>query len=212
MTKRKRDSEATRTALLDAAQDVFLEHGYAGASVRRVAERAGVTHGTLYLYFRDKDDLLYQLSEELFRQLLARLRTLPRTLEPVARLREALHMILHFGLEFPGHYHIMMSMRPPHRNASSRQFGPLAEEVLGYLFDAVQRAAERGNWQVDDLQVTSHALVATVHGVIDLNRDALLDPDAARQVGEHAIHELLAGLSARPRATLQATDARESML
>jgi AcrR family transcriptional regulator len=195
MTTRKRDSEATRAALFEAAGDVFVERGYAGASIRKVAERAGVTHGTLYLYFRDKDDLLYQLSEEHFRQLLARLRTLPRTLEPVARLQEALRTILTFGLDFPGHYHIMMSMRPPHVADDSRRFGPMAEEVLGYLYDAVLRAAERGKWQLTDPQVTAHALLATVHGVVDLHRDALLDGDAARKVGDEAIVRLLAGIA-----------------
>ncbi len=48
---------ARRAAILDAALHVFAEHGYESARLDEVAARAGVAKGTLYLYFRDKEDL-----------------------------------------------------------------------------------------------------------------------------------------------------------
>src|SRR4051794_12365941 len=48
---RTRNSERTRAAILEAAAEVFEAVGYEGSSIRKVAERAGCTHGTLYLYF-----------------------------------------------------------------------------------------------------------------------------------------------------------------
>ena len=47
---RPRDERADR-AILDAALDVFAEHGYAAARLEDVAARAGVAKGTIYLYF-----------------------------------------------------------------------------------------------------------------------------------------------------------------
>lgn len=47
--------------VLAAAADVLAERGYAGMSTNRVAEAAGVSVGSLYRYFRDKDDLVEQL-------------------------------------------------------------------------------------------------------------------------------------------------------
>jgi AcrR family transcriptional regulator len=44
--------------LLDAAVAEFGAYGYHGASMARVAQRAGTAHGTVYLHFADKDDLL----------------------------------------------------------------------------------------------------------------------------------------------------------
>jgi AcrR family transcriptional regulator len=195
VTRRKRDSEVTRAAIFEAARDVFVERGYAGASMRTVARQAGVTHGTIYLYFRDKDDLLYQLGEEHFRLLLDRLRTIPRTLEPQARLREMLRTILRFGLEYPNHYHVMLSMRPPHLAGAARRFGPLAEDVLGSVFDAVRRYAERSRLDMADPRTETNVLLALVHGVVELHRDAVLDPGDAETIGEQGIDLLLAGMA-----------------
>src|SRR5579862_5502964 len=52
-----------RDALLRAAIDVFAERGYFNAQVADVARAAGVAAGTVYLYFRSKDDLLVSIFE-----------------------------------------------------------------------------------------------------------------------------------------------------
>jgi AcrR family transcriptional regulator len=51
------DRDARREAILDVAQDVFLEEGFANASMSTIAARLGGSKGTLYNYFRSKDDL-----------------------------------------------------------------------------------------------------------------------------------------------------------
>ncbi len=47
--------------ILDAATEVFAEHGFEGSSIVDVASRAGVSEGLIYKYFRDKRDLLAQV-------------------------------------------------------------------------------------------------------------------------------------------------------
>jgi AcrR family transcriptional regulator len=53
----------TLVKLLDAAVAEFSAHGYHGSRVARVAKRAGTSHGTFYVYFKDKDDLLLAVLE-----------------------------------------------------------------------------------------------------------------------------------------------------
>jgi TetR/AcrR family fatty acid metabolism transcriptional regulator len=50
-----------RALILDAATRVFAERGFFGAQVADIARRAGIAAGTVYLYFRSKDDLLISL-------------------------------------------------------------------------------------------------------------------------------------------------------
>src|ERR1700738_2444364 len=53
-----------RRRILDAAVRVFAQEGFYNAKVARIAEVAGVADGTIYLYFKSKDDLLISLFED----------------------------------------------------------------------------------------------------------------------------------------------------
>ncbi len=61
MTGRGPDKEARRQAILQAARQVFARKGYDPATLEAVAREAGLAKGTLYLYFRDKEDLFFQV-------------------------------------------------------------------------------------------------------------------------------------------------------
>jgi len=57
LTKTKLDRDARRELILDVAQGVFLEEGFANASMSTIAARLGGSKGTLYNYFKSKDEL-----------------------------------------------------------------------------------------------------------------------------------------------------------
>ena len=56
-----------RHALLEAAQGVFVNHGYHGTRVDDIVEAAGVSHGAFYRYFRNKDELAHLLAAQAMR-------------------------------------------------------------------------------------------------------------------------------------------------
>lgn len=70
------DKKLRKTNLIQAALSVFAEHGYHGATMQQVAERAGMSKGGLYEYFTSKDDLLLSTAEavieEMFQESMAR--------------------------------------------------------------------------------------------------------------------------------------------
>lgn len=77
-----------REAILRAAIDVFADRGYFNAQVADVARVAGVAAGTVYLYFRSKDDLLISIFERGMREALAEGRALVAgASDPAERLR-----------------------------------------------------------------------------------------------------------------------------
>ncbi|MCE9574102.1 MAG: TetR family transcriptional regulator [Deltaproteobacteria bacterium] len=83
-----------RDRILDAAERIFAEHGFFASRVAEIAREAGVADGTIYLYFKNKDDLLISLFEsrmERVNDLLAR--TLAQH-EPVDRLKVFIHTYL----------------------------------------------------------------------------------------------------------------------
>ena len=195
-TRRQTRGDETRQAILDAARDVFVCDGYEGASIRKVAQAAGYAHGTIYLHFRDKADLLSQLSEEQFRLLLERLRALPRSLDARARVAAALREFVRFGLDFPNHYHLMFSIRLPHlAHGDERRFGPMAEQVYSFLYDALNTAAARGVLNPSDAHADTLALIAGVHGAIELHKSGVMRRRDAETTGERLVTLLLDGLA-----------------
>jgi AcrR family transcriptional regulator len=58
---KQRRSAETRKSILEAAEDLFAEAGYANTTMREVAGRAGLSVGTIYLYYGNKEELYTEL-------------------------------------------------------------------------------------------------------------------------------------------------------
>lgn len=59
------DKLVKRTRLIDAAIDLLLEQGYAATTIQQVAEKAGVSKGAVYLYFKSKNELMLAIMDHL---------------------------------------------------------------------------------------------------------------------------------------------------
>jgi AcrR family transcriptional regulator len=68
--------QTAETALLDAAERLLIEVGYAGITTRKLAERAGVNHGLVHYYFGSIEEVLFQAMERFTARLLDRQRAL----------------------------------------------------------------------------------------------------------------------------------------
>ena len=78
-----------RTLITDAAINVFAEKGFHQARIADIAKRAGVADGTIYLYFKNKEDLLLSVFEEKMDYLLTELgNALDGISDPVERIRQ----------------------------------------------------------------------------------------------------------------------------
>jgi TetR/AcrR family fatty acid metabolism transcriptional regulator len=83
--QRRREKHAQ---ILTAAIDVFAERGFHNARIADVAKKAGVADGTIYLYFRNKEELLLTIFEEKMGQLIAGVRAaIAPVSDPMEKLR-----------------------------------------------------------------------------------------------------------------------------
>ena len=59
--KPKGEGHVRRAEILEAAERLFVECGYEGATIRKIADEVGVSSTALYMHFRDKSEILSQI-------------------------------------------------------------------------------------------------------------------------------------------------------
>lgn len=88
-SRQQRDPQATRNALLEAAEQVFLEKGYGNTSLSAIAKRAGMTKSLIHHYFSSKENLWTEVKNKRFTQYAERQMTMIEEAEPTAELLRA---------------------------------------------------------------------------------------------------------------------------
>lgn len=132
----------TRRRILDAAGSLIAETGYAGLSASAVARAAGIAQPTFYVHFRDKDDLLRTLGDELIGSLRGRLREARERVlagQGVEALRETFRIPLDVWIEHPAL--LRLHAQELHQTASpiGAMLRTLRGEVLRDLADDLAR-------------------------------------------------------------------------
>ena len=103
--RRAREKEGLREEILDAARTLFVKDGYQSVSIRKIADKIEYAPGTIYLYFRDKSEILDRICEETFAKLIVRMQAIEHdTAAPLDKLRRGLRTYIQFGLDNPNHY------------------------------------------------------------------------------------------------------------
>ncbi len=116
MSPRPDVSEKRRNQILDAATNIFNQFGLHNARVDDIAQEAGLSKGTLYWYFKSKDEIIIAILSRLFERELSKLRQLQYSNKPA---KEQLQQFLDFTIE---------DLR------SWLKFVPVAYEFLGLIF------------------------------------------------------------------------------
>jgi len=172
---RRRD---LRVAILNAARALCLSHGAGAVSARKIAARVGCSATTLYLYYRNLDDLLHHLRMEghaLLAEAFAAIDTGAPALERIRAMGRAYH---DFGLAQRGYYDLMFGARSS--TSLRREVVQREMYTLLVLRDVVKSGMDAGEIRPDlDPMVATNALWAEIHGVTALAVSGMLMQTAA---------------------------------
>jgi AcrR family transcriptional regulator len=167
--RREREKQALRQVILTAARELFVKEGYENVSMRRIAEKIEYSPTTIYLYFRDKDELLHEMCNETFALLSRKLnKILAAEGDPVEKLREGLKVYVQFGLKHPNHYYTTF-MRPFGKCKEDHPYEESkGEEAFKKLVESVAACVQAGKFRETDVMAISQSLWMTVHGITSL--------------------------------------------
>lgn len=106
--KRRGEGHTRREEILAAAKALFLEEGYGATTIRKIAERVGVSAPALYLYFKDKDEIMLALCDQTFGHLIELFQGIECVdCSPRDRLRQMGEAYIKFGLAHVGEYRLI---------------------------------------------------------------------------------------------------------
>jgi AcrR family transcriptional regulator len=167
--KPKGEGHARRAEILAAAERIFVEHGYEGATIRKIADEVGLSSTALYMHFTEKGEILHEICREAFTSLLELNQAIvSEPGGPVERLQRMLRAYIDFGFANPNAYRLIYMTRP----AELRHGAMLAAQELGAdlyrSFEVVVEAAEAAGRLRGDARTTAQALWAGCHGVVSL--------------------------------------------
>lgn len=90
-----------RELILEAALEIFAQHGFRGATIDQIAEAAGMSKPNLLYYFKSKDDIHRTLIQRLLDTWLAPLREIDDVGDPVTELRSYIRRKLEMARDYP---------------------------------------------------------------------------------------------------------------
>ena len=170
--RRQRERDEVREKILDGARELFVECGYEGVTMRKVAERIEYSPTTIYLYFADKEALFRELCSADFQILSTSFQSVALISDPIERLRECARVYVQFAIEHPNHYRLMfMAANPlgPSEEDLVRKGNP-NEDAYAFLLHIVTSAIEAGVFrpEYENPHLIAQTLWAAVHGVVSL--------------------------------------------
>jgi len=166
--KPKGEGHARRGEILEAAQRIFVECGYEGATIRKIADEVGVSSTALYMHFRDKAEILHEICENAFQQLLETdLDIIERPVPAGEKVRAILEAYMKFGFEHPNAYRLVFLTRPQEAEEARDVAQRLGREVFDRFEACVNELADEGRLKTTP-KVAAQVLWAGCHGIVAL--------------------------------------------
>lgn len=169
--RREREKEALREEILDAARKLFVTEGYENVSMRKIAEKIEYSPTTIYLYFKDKGEILHQICEQTFAKLAKSMARIQEGVaDPIEGLREGCRTYIQFGLRHPHHYRLtfMVPTGVADANDEYGYEGSMGEQAFNFLVHNVAACVEQKKFRPVDVAAASQVIWAAIHGLTSL--------------------------------------------
>jgi AcrR family transcriptional regulator len=175
--RRTRERADTREKILDAAREMFVQHGYEATTMRAIADRIEYTPTAIYHHFESKEALLTELANTDFRSLASAFVRIGRIEDPLERLVRTGQAYVEFALEHPMQYRLMFMTGKPQLNTGVQKgHGDPTQDAFAFLRETCLAAIKTGRLrpEFNDPDELAEMAWSSLHGLMSLyivNRD-----------------------------------------
>ncbi len=197
MPRKKYHHGDLKNALIKAGVEILSKEGIEGLSLRKVAQRAGVSHSAPYSHFPDKQSLIAAISTEGFHQLYDELDTaiLAQPNDPKRQLLMGAQAYVRFALNHTDTFKIMFS-GVLEKEKEYPAFVEISHKTFQRVVDVVKACQSAGLLKTTSPEMMAVAVWGQVHGIISLALEgqishSVLDQHAIEDVVSFAIEQML---------------------
>jgi AcrR family transcriptional regulator len=197
-TRKERQKEELKVKILQAAKELFMLKGFEDTSIRNIAEKIEYSPTTIYLYFKDKDDIFCELHKEGFTLLNQYFRPLAHVSNPFERLKAINKAYITFAMENGEFYDLMFILRSPMKSITKDESDwEEGRRSFEFLVNTINECIAQGYFKGMQPEIVAFTVWSMVHGIASLeirNRcsvvESLNEKDLARKASE-MVNEIL---------------------
>ena len=197
LERKEKQREEIRKMILEASMQLFVKEGFENVSIRKIADLIEYSPTTLYIYFKDKNEILFHLCEMGFEQMIASNLALVQIESPIDRLYLLGENYINFGLENPEYYDLMFIQNAPMKTIREQNLGhwPNGDIALETLKLIIQECMDKKLIPTGDVATISMAVWAVAHGLVSLairqRLERLVEPDKVVQSMHESIRWMI---------------------
>ena len=191
--RKDRERESMRGAILEAAMSLYLEKGIENLSIRNIAEKIEFSPATIYLYYKDKDEIFFELYNLAFGKFLAEQQKLVSITDPYERLYTGCKQYIDWALANPKLYDLMFILQVPMDVIAEEDCVDIGLRSFDILQQTVAECIETSRIKIKDTQLASMMIWNMLHGIVSLiiKRRVLVPQEAEKAMIEAMLDNFL---------------------
>lgn len=168
--RKEREREDMKELILNSAHRLFIDKGFDEVSIRNIAEAIEYSPATIYLYFKDKNEIVHALHQQGFRILNERFQPLAKLSNPFQRLNEMGREYIQFATSNPSMYELLFMRSEPMMHVANclDEEWHEGDRAFDALLQTVKQCQSIGYFTGLDTYNFSMMIWSFVHGLCSL--------------------------------------------
>jgi len=165
--RKQKEKDLLKMKIVAAAKELFLEEGYEKVSMRKIAARIEYSPTTIYLYFKNKSDLIVNIVQDYYIDLAKDvIKVLKNDDKPLQQLTDILVLYVQKSIDPKNHYKLIMA----HYHDIKKAAGSGSGYPRGFseLKDLVEQCMEDGSFRKDDSDLVLQGIWMNNYGIISM--------------------------------------------
>ena len=169
--RKAKEKEELKSLILSAAKKLFIEKGVDCTTVRNIADEIDYSVGTIYVYYKDKNEILYEINSLGFQQLREQMLSSLAIKHPMEKLKSILLTYIDFAMNNKELYDLMFIMNAPmlYLEGSEHKEWCQGKGAYGVLMDVMKECVDFGCFNKDQsIDSLSLSFWGLAHGMVSL--------------------------------------------